>query len=120
MNVSNAIVLLPLELQREIIRFIPRNETAEAMYKSRYMLKLRYVRRKEFLQPLPSCKDNIWEDIVPFFRHNIGADIAPSKLQSMYYGDIYKIIRTDITKGQYIALRKIGILPSGIRYYFGG
>ena len=88
---------LPVELKREIIRYIPRNDTAQIIYDSSCNLSLTYVRRFMF-EENPLYEERIWNEL------------KPSHLKSLFYGDTKKITRNLISKGQYIHLRKIGVI----------
>lgn len=88
---------LPLDIQREIIRFIPRHDSAQIIYESRHLLGLTYVRRYVF-EGNPLYEERIWNQL------------KPSHLKSLFYGDTKKITRNLISKGQYIHLRKIGVI----------
>ena len=88
---------LPIELKREIIKYIPRNDTAQIIYDSSRNLCLKYVRRYMF-QDNPLYEDRIWNEL------------KPVHLRSMFYGDTKRITRNLISKGQYIELRSIGVI----------
>ena len=88
---------LPVELKREIIKYIPRNDTAQIIYDSSHNLCLTYIRRFQF-------EDN------PLYEERIWNELKPSHLKSLFYGDTKKITRNLISKGQYIHLRKIGVI----------
>ena len=88
---------LPIELKRQIIKFIPRHDTAQIIHESRYLLSLTYVRRYIF-------EDN------PVYEQRIWDELKPVHLRSMFYGDIQKITRTKISKGQYTKLRNKNII----------
>ena len=91
---------LPIDLQREIVGFIPRHPTAQIIYDSRNILSLNYVRRFNFETIYPPCYKRmfIWEEL------------KPTNLKSVFYGDTKKIIRSNISKGQFIKLRSLGII----------
>lgn len=89
--------LLPDEIKREIIRFIPRHDTAQIIHDSRYLLSLKYVRRFMF-------EDN------PIYEQRIWDELKPVHLRSIFYGDTQKITRSKISKGQYIMLKGNGII----------
>jgi len=101
---SNAIVLLPIDLRRYIIRFIQRSKSAEIIHKSFSKIRLNYVRNFRFTYN--SIK-----------KYNVWKELSPSSLQTLFYGDKKHIIRTNISKGEYMRLRKLGILSSGIRIW---
>lgn len=85
---------LPIEIKRIIIKFIPRANSAQIIYDSKKYMALKYTRRFMFSNPL--YVERIWEYL------------KPSSLKSIFYGGDSKIIiRNSISKGQYIALRKI-------------
>ena len=84
---------LPIEIQREIVKFIPRHDSAQIIYDSRYLLSLKYVRRFLF-------EDN------PFYEGRVWDELKPTHLRSVFYGDTQKITRTQISKGQYIKLKR--------------
>ena len=88
---------LPIELKRQIIKFIPRHDTAQIIHESRYLLSLTYVRRYIF-------EDN------PVYEQRIWDELKPIHLRSMFYGDTQKITRTKISKGQYIKLQNKNII----------
>ena len=88
---------LPIELKREIIKYIPRNDTAQIIYDSSRNLCLKYVRRYMF-QDNPLYEDRIWNEL------------KPVHLRSMFYGDTKRITRNLISKGQDIELRSIGVI----------
>ena len=91
---------LPIELKREIVKFAPRHPTAQIMHDSRQALSLNYVRRFKY--------EN---DHFPYYqRMFIWDELKPSKLKSIFYGDTQKITRSNISKGQYIKLRNLGII----------
>ena len=52
---------LPIEIQREIIKFIPRHDSAQIIYDSRYLLSLKYVRRFLF-EDNPAYEKRIWDE----------------------------------------------------------
>lgn len=89
--------LLPDEIKREIIKFIPRHDTAQIIHDSRYLLSLKYVRRFMF-------EDN------PIYEQRIWDELKPVHLRSIFYGDTQKITRSNISKGQYIMLKGNGII----------
>lgn len=89
--------LLPDEIKREIIRFIPRHDTAQIIHDSRYLLSLKYVRRFMF-------EDN------PIYEQRIWDELKPVHLRSIFYGDTHKITRSKLSKGQYIMLKGNGII----------
>lgn len=89
---------LPIELKRQIIKFIPRHDTAQIIHESRYLLSLTYVRRRYIFEDNPVYEQRIWDEL------------KPVHLRSMFYGDIQKITRTKISKGQYIKLRNKNII----------
>ena len=62
---------LPIELKRAILRFIPRNETAQIMHEQE-SLSLQYVRNYKYS---PLYKNLIWECLKPY------------QVKSLYYGD---------------------------------
>lgn len=88
---------LPIELKREIVKFIPRHDTAQIIHESRYLLSLTYVRRFMF-EHNPVYEQRIWDEL------------KPVHLRSMFYGDTQKITRSKISKGQYIKLRNTNII----------
>lgn len=88
---------LPTDIQRVIVKFIPRNDTAQIIHDSRYLLSLKYVRRFMF-------GGNI------LYEHRIWNELKPVHLRSMFYGDTKKITRTEISKGQYIELRRWNLI----------
>lgn len=92
---------LPIEMKRKIVKFIPRHPTAQMIYDSRHRLSLTYIRRYNFENDFPATslvrRMFIWEDL------------KPSNLKSTFYGDAYMIIRSNISRGQYIQLRHLGI-----------
>lgn len=88
---------LPVELKREIIKFIPRNDTAQLIHDSSCNLSLKYVRRFIF-------QDN------PLYEERIWNELKPVHLKSLFYGDTKRITRNLISKGQYIQLRSIGVI----------
>jgi len=87
---------LPNELKREIIKFIPRNDTAQIIYDSRHLLSLKYVRRFVFDNSV--YEDRIWNEL------------KPVQLRSIFYGDTQKITRTNISRGQHVHLRHMNVL----------
>lgn len=87
---------LPDELKREIIRFIPRNDTAQLIHDSK-SLSLKYVRRYMF-QTNEHYEQRIW------------SELKPSRTMSVFYGDIRRIRRTTISLGQRVMLRSHGII----------
>lgn len=88
---------LPIEIQREIIRFIPRHNNAQIIHDSRHLLSLKYVRKFMF-------------ESNQLYEHRIWNELKPVHLRSVFYGDTQKIIRSRISKGQYIQLRTIGLM----------
>ena len=78
---------LPLDLKREIIRYIPRNETAE-LIRGAPKLALQYIPNFMFKARYRS----IWDDI------------RPSTLGTFYYGN-GAVIREKITKGERIRVK---------------
>lgn len=88
--------MLPIELQRLIIRFIPRNNTAELIHKSKHLLSLNYVRKIMFDNPL--YKSRIWQEL------------KPVQLRSIFYGDTQQITRNCISKGEWYRLRRFNIV----------
>lgn len=104
-QVLNAVVLLPIELRRYIVRLIPRSETAELINKSYSKIKLTYVRIKQFT-------DN------SFHKYNVWNDLKPSNLESVFYGDKKHILRINISKGQIIKLKSMGVLSSEMRFWW--
>ena len=88
---------LPDELKREIVKFIPRHDTAQMIHDSRYTLSLNYVRRFNY-------EDNL------LYSQRIWEELKPINLKSVFYGDTHKITRSNISLGQYIQLRYRGIL----------
>lgn len=97
---------LPIELKREIVKFTPRHPAAQIMHDARQTLSLNYVRRYNF------------ED-ADFSQHQFGhrrmfiwEELKPSNLKSIFYGDTKKITRSNISKGQYIQLRRLGVIYS--------
>ena len=94
MNTTNACAKmeqLPDEIKRVIIRFIPRHDAAQIIHESRNLLSLTYVRRFVFDNPV--YEERIWDEL------------KPVHLRSIFYGDIQKITRSKVSKGQYISLR---------------
>uniref|UniRef100_A0AB39JG12 F-box domain-containing protein n=1 Tax=Florenciella sp. virus SA2 TaxID=3240092 RepID=A0AB39JG12_9VIRU len=88
---------LPLELQRIIIKFIPRNDCAQLIYDSKQELSLKYIRKYKFGKQL--YIDRIWEYL------------KPTSLKTIFYGGEKKlIVRNSISKGQYIHLNNMNIL----------
>tara|TARA_Y100000389_G_scaffold178371_1_gene191487 strand:+ start:3459 stop:3734 length:276 start_codon:yes stop_codon:yes gene_type:complete len=88
---------LPVELQRIIVRFIPRNDCAQLIYDSKKDLSLKYTRKYKFEKQL--YIDRIWEYL------------KPTSLKTIFYGGENKIIvRNSISKGQYIDLNNMNIL----------
>ena len=83
---------LPIELKREIVKFAPRHPTAQIMHDSRQTLSLNYVRWTNYERMF------IWEEL------------KPSNLKSIFYGDTKIITRSNISKGQYVKLRNLGII----------
>ncbi len=83
---------LPIELKREIVKFAPRHPTAQIMHDSRQTLSLNYVRGTNYERMF------IWEEL------------KPSNLKSIFYGDTKIITRSNISKGQYVKLRNLGII----------
>tara|TARA_Y100000389_G_scaffold205142_1_gene264025 strand:+ start:20157 stop:20489 length:333 start_codon:yes stop_codon:yes gene_type:complete len=104
-QILNAVVLLPIDLRRYIVRLLPRTESAELIKKSYSKIRLTYVRIKQFT-------DN------SFNKYNVWNDLNPSHLESVFYGDEKHIVRINISKGQIIKLKSIGVLPSGIRLWW--
>ena len=103
---SNAIRLLPDDLRRYIISFLPRSKSAELIHNSLTQVRLRYVRNYKFTHnTMENYKYNVWEEL------------KPSTLQSCFYGDNKHIVRTHISKGEYIRLEKLGIVRSEIRFW---
>ena len=91
---------LPIELEREIVKFTPRHPTAQIMYESRHTLSLNYVRKYKFKS-----------DTNPYYqRMFIWEDLEPACFESIFYGDTKMITRSNISKGQYIKLRSLGIV----------
>jgi hypothetical protein len=88
---------LPIEVQRQIIKFIPRHDSAQIIYDSRYLLSLKYVRRFNF-KDKPIYKQRIWDEL------------KPAHMRSVFYGDSQKITRTQMSKGQYIHLKTRGLV----------
>lgn len=88
---------LPDEVKRQIVRFIPRHDTAQIIHDSRYLLSLKYVRRYMF-EENPLYEQRIWDEL------------KPDHLRSIFYGDSQQIIRSQISKGQYIKLKIKGII----------
>tara|TARA_A100001011_G_scaffold399945_1_gene511257 strand:+ start:3881 stop:4156 length:276 start_codon:yes stop_codon:yes gene_type:complete len=88
---------LPTDVLRVILRFIPRNNTAQIIYDSRYLLSLKYV-RKFMYQGNTLYEQRIWNELTPVH------------LKSIFYGDTKKITRTEISKGQYINLKRLKII----------
>ena len=84
-------IFLPDDIISLIICFIPRNKTAEIIHKYSFNLKLRYVRKFAFYKS--ACKYNVWNDL------------KPSNLLSIFYGDKKHIIRSNISKGQFVKLK---------------
>lgn len=78
---------LPVDLKREIIRYIPRNETAQLIH-SAPKLALYYIPNFMFDPPHRS----VWNDT------------RPSALGAMYYGN-GAVIRENITKGERIRVK---------------
>jgi hypothetical protein len=89
---------LPDDLLRMIIRFIPRNDTAQLIHNSE-LITLKYVRRYKF-------KVNEHYD----YETRIWSELKPSHLKSVFYGDGRMIRRTAISKGQKIILKNIDII----------
>jgi len=88
---------LPNELKREIVKFIPRHDTAQMIYDSSRNLSLYYVRMYKY-EDRPLYHKRIWEEL------------KPETLKSLFYGDSKQIIRSNVSKGQHIRLRAQGIL----------
>ena len=88
---------LPTDVQRVILRFIPRNDTAQIIHDSQHLLSLKYVRRFMF-------GENI------LYEQRIWDELKPVHLKSVFYGDTKKITRTQISKGQYVKLRYWNII----------
>jgi hypothetical protein len=88
---------LPVEIQREILHFIPRHPTAQIIYDSKHVLSLKYVRRFLF-------EDNL------LYEKRIWDELNPVHLRSIFYGDTQNITRTQVSKGQYIQLKHYGII----------
>jgi hypothetical protein len=88
---------LPIDVQREIIKFIPRHDSAQIIYDSRYLLSLKYLKMSYF-KDKPIYKLRIWDELKPFH------------LRSVFYGDSQKITRTQISKGQYVRLKTHGLV----------
>lgn len=88
---------LPIDIQREIIKFIPRHDSAQIIYDSRHLLSLKYVRRFLF-EDNPAYEKRIWDEL------------KPTHLRSAFYGDAHKITRSQLSKGQYIYLKHRGLV----------
>lgn len=83
---------LPIEIKREIVRFIPRHDTAQIIYDSRNSISLNYVRRYNY-ENYPLYEERIWDEL------------KPEKLNTLFYGDQEMIVRSNVSKGQHIKLR---------------
>lgn len=100
-NLVHDVALLPDDIRRTIIRFLPRNHTAKIINSSFSKVELKYVRKYRFTVNTIS----VWNDL------------KPSSLQSVHYGDGKQFRRASISKGEYIRLSKLGIMPSGVRFW---
>lgn len=85
---------LPDELKREIVKFIPRHDSAQIIYESRHYLSLKYVRRYRLL-------DN------PLYEQRIWKELKPTTLGTLFYGDSQQIARSDVSKGEHIKLKML-------------
>lgn len=83
---------LPIEIKREIVKFMPRHDTAQIIYDSRNNISLNYVRRYNY-ENYPLYEERIWDEL------------KPEKLKSLFYGDKERIVRSNVSKGQHIRLR---------------
>ena len=77
-NIVDDVALLPDDIRRTIIRFLPRNHTAKIINSSFSKVELKYVRR---------------------------------------YGEGKQFRRASISKGEYIRLSNLGVMPSGVRFW---
>ena len=68
---------LPVELQRLVVRFLPRHPMAQLLHDSAHSLTLKYVRQFQFE------------------HERLKEDLRPSRLGSVYYG---RILRTKISQ----------------------
>ena len=88
--------LLPEDLQRVVVRFLPRNDTAQLLHDMAGKLSLKYVRQFQLDWHL----GHFWE-------------LRPSLLRSIYYGSIespLRIIRTKISQKEKILLSEQNII----------
>jgi len=88
---------LPIEIQKEIVQFIPRHPTAQIIHDSKHILSLNYVRRYKFDNNL-LYKKRIWDEL------------NPVNMRSLFYGDTQKIARSLVSKAQYIKLKYYGFI----------
>lgn len=100
-NLVDDVALLPDDIRRTIIRFLPRNHTAKIINSSFSKVELKYVRRYRFTANM----FHVWNDL------------KPSTLQSVHYGDGKQFRRASISKGEYIRLSNLGVMPSGVRFW---
>ena len=83
---------LPIDVKREIVKFIPRHDTAQIIHDSRHNLSLYYIRGYKY-------------ENTPLYHKRIWQELKPETLKSLFYGDNKQITRSSVSKGQLIKLQ---------------